>query len=108
MRREVRSSPAQPTPLGTPARRGQEKPAGESALRRSSTQIRPAPTSQSEQGGRQMAGTRGPGSEEAPVAQPTTVPTPTEPILHPPTPRKAFSSPRTEQPPSARPLPSPP
>jgi hypothetical protein len=37
---------------------------------------------QPEQRGRQMTGRKGPGSEEAPITQPTNVPTPAEPVPH--------------------------
>ena len=54
-----------------------------------------------------MAGRRGPGSEEAPVAQPTNIPTPYRAGPATTTPRNPSSSLRVELSPS-RPLPSPP
>ena len=54
-----------------------------------------------------MAGRRGPGSEESPVAQPTNVPTPCRVGPATITPRNTSSSLCTELP-SSRPLPSPP
>ena len=101
MRRGVSSSPAPPPPprdAGQEKRR--EKPSGETApavtgkasqqqaaTANSATGISPS------EGERKMAGRRGPGSEEAPVAQPTNVPTLVEPTPHHTTPRKVSSSP---------------
>ena len=90
------------------------EPVGESAPHRN-RQCRPAAgrtgqlhhENQPGEGERQMAGRRGPGSEESPVAQPTNVPTPCRAGPATITPRNTSSSLRVELSPS-RPVPSPP
>ena len=67
--------------LAAAPRKRREKPIGESAYHRNrlsrpaTKEIRPAsPRNQPEEEERQMAGRRGPRSEEAPLAQPTSIP----------------------------------
>jgi hypothetical protein len=92
VRCRISGSPARPSPLEATARRSAGRSLSESPPAAGKQQSRPVARrsgqlrhrSQPEKEGRQMAGRRGPGLEEAPVAQPTTVPTSAEPAPHQP------------------------